>query len=276
MPDAFVLVLLVLLGVAVAAYGTLIGAGGGFVLAPILLLAYPNFEPEVVTAMSLGVVFLNAASGSIAYARQRRIDYRAGLLFATATAPGALVGAVATGFVPRDAFETAFGALLLAIACWLLLPRPRRIVTTPPPRRYLRRLLTDTHGDTYRYSFDPLLGVVLGLVIGFVSSLFGVGGGVIYVPAMILLLRFPAYVATATSTFTLMFTAGAGALVHLLAGRYEGVLAEELALGAGVLAGAQLGALVSERFVHRQAIVVRALSLALVAVGLRLLFGALL
>jgi uncharacterized membrane protein YfcA len=275
-PELLTVVLLVLLGAGVATYGTLIGAGGGFLLAPLLLLVYPGFEPEVITAMSLGVVFLNAASGSFAYARQRRIDYQAGLLFAGATAPGALVGAIATGFLPRDAFEAAFGVLLLLISAWLLLPAPRRIVTAPPPSRYLRRLLTDAHGDTYRYSFDPIVGVALGLVIGFVSSLFGVGGGVVYVPAMILLLRFPAYVATATSTFTLMFTAGIGALVHATSGRYDGVLTEELALSAGALAGAQIGAAVSERLFHRQAVIVRLLSLALVAVGVRLLAGSLL
>lgn len=266
---------LVALGVAVGAYGTVIGAGGGFILAPLLLFLYPDLDPAVITALSLGVVWANAVSGAAAYHRQRRIDYIAGAIFALATVPSALAGALATGLFPREVFEGLFGAFLLSIAAWLLLPKRTIVRTTPPPERYIRRLLTDSEGDTYRYAFDPLLGALLGLLIGFVSSLFGVGGGIMFVPVMVLVLRIPAHIATATSTFILIFTAGAGVIVHLLAGEYAGRLAEVLSLGAGVLAGAQLGALLSIRLAHKQAIVVRLLSAGLVLVGLRLAGGGL-
>ena len=79
-------------GVFIGAFGTLIGAGGGFVLTPILLLVYPHDNPEIITSISLAVVFFNAFSGSAAYARMQRIDYRSGVLFALATIPGAAVG----------------------------------------------------------------------------------------------------------------------------------------------------------------------------------------
>ena len=68
--------LLVCLGLGVGFFGTLIGAGGGFILVPVLLLLYPSLRPEVVTSISLGVVLFNASSGSIAYASMKRIDYR--------------------------------------------------------------------------------------------------------------------------------------------------------------------------------------------------------
>ena len=56
------------LGLGVGLYGTLIGAGGGFVLMPVLLLLYPEMKPENLTAISLAVVFFNAASGTESYA----------------------------------------------------------------------------------------------------------------------------------------------------------------------------------------------------------------
>lgn len=276
MPEYLQWPALVILGIAVGAYGTLIGAGGGFVLTPALLLLYPGHEPEVITSISLGVVFVNAVSGSAAYSRQKRIDYSSGLMFALATLPGAVSGALLTAAFPRDAFEVAFGVLLLGVGIWLAVPRRPRVVVAQPPRRYIRRMLTDAHGDTYVYSFDPYLGVAMGLGIGFVSSLFGVGGGIVYVPAMVLLMRFPSYIATATSTFTLMFTSGAGALVHLAAGDYAGVIGEELSLALGVLVGAQLGALVSLRLQGQQLLVLRLLSVALSIVGIRLALGGLL
>ena len=64
---------LVGLGVVIGAFGTLIGAGGGFLLVPLLLLVYHLSHPTAV-GTSLALVFLNAASGTIAYLRQRRVD----------------------------------------------------------------------------------------------------------------------------------------------------------------------------------------------------------
>src|SRR5271157_778881 len=84
------------LGLAVGLYGTLIGAGGGFILMPLLLLLHPNASPEQLTAISLAVVFFNALAGSESYAIMRRIDYKSGLMFAAATIPGAIIGALNT------------------------------------------------------------------------------------------------------------------------------------------------------------------------------------
>lgn len=267
---------LICLGVAVGAYGALIGSGGGFLLTPVLLLIYPAFLPETVTAMSLGVATATGISGSLAYRSQKRIDYTAAALFTVATIPGGALGALATGLFARNSFEITIGCLFAAVAIWLALPSPSRLVTTAPPQRYLRRLLKDASGDTYRYSFDPILALFVGFGLGFVATLFGFGGGIFYVPVMVMIMRFPAHIAVPTSTFVLMFTAGSGTLVHLISGHYAGVEAQEISLVIGVLAGAQAGALVSARLAARQQIVVRLLSATLGVVGLRLLVGGLL
>src|SRR5262249_61487805 len=106
-------VLLALLGIGVGAFGTIVGAGGGFILTPVLLLVYPHDSPQTITAIGLVAVFCNAGSGSAAYAHQRRIDYRSGLAFAAAALPGAVLGALAVGLLPRQAFDGLM-ALLLA------------------------------------------------------------------------------------------------------------------------------------------------------------------
>ncbi|MBD0278392.1 MAG: TSUP family transporter, partial [Flavisolibacter sp.] len=62
------------IGFLVGCIGTLIGAGGGFILVPVLLLLFPGLRAEAITSISLGVVFLNAFSGTVAYARMKRID----------------------------------------------------------------------------------------------------------------------------------------------------------------------------------------------------------
>ena len=276
MPDAAIWPALILLGVLVGAYGTIIGAGGGFVLAPLLLIVYPNQAPEIITAISLCAVFSNSVSGSVAYARQGRIDYTVALVFAATEVPGAIAGAFTTELFPRAAFEGTFGLMLLAVATLLIAQPVTPVRVGGRSRLAIQRLRTDARGDTYQYWFDPRQAAFIGLGIGYVASAFGVGGGFIYVPAMVLVMRFPSYIATPTSTFALMFAAAAAAGVHLLSGHYGDVVGETASLAVGVLIGAQLGAVLSARLSSRQAIVLRLLSGALLIVSLRLLVGAVL
>src|SRR5690554_1365927 len=79
-----------LLGLVVGAIGTLIGAGGGFILVPVLILLYPGMKPEEITAISLAVVAVNAIFGTTSYLRLRRVDIKAGILFALAPIQGSI------------------------------------------------------------------------------------------------------------------------------------------------------------------------------------------
>lgn len=104
---------LVLIGIGTGIYGTLVGVGGGFVVVPLLLLFYPEMDPSIITSVSMAVVFFNALSGTIAYARMKRIDYRRGIPYALATVPGAVLGAMVIAFIKRDLFN-----LNLSLACF--------------------------------------------------------------------------------------------------------------------------------------------------------------
>jgi uncharacterized membrane protein YfcA len=263
------------LGLVLGAFGTLVGAGGGFILVPVLILLYPEERPEVITSISLAVVFANALSGSFAYARMGRVDYRSGLLFAAAAMPGAVAGALATGLLPRRGFDALFGAALLGTAALLLLRRSGALACaapTPAPGRVVRRL-TPSCGTAYAYSFRPLPAVALSAGVGFVSSLLGIGGGILHVPALVCWLGFPAHVATATCQFSLVFMALAGSAVHIATGAFGSGLRRTAALSAGVLIGAQFGARLSGRV--DGAWILRWLAFALAFVGLRVLLGAL-
>ncbi len=263
---------LIALGIAVGAYGTLIGAGGGFVLMPVLLLLYPNQSADLLTSISLAVVFFNALSGSEAYALMKRIDYRSGLLFAGATIPGAVLGALNTSYVPRRLFDLIFGILLIAAAIFLT-GRPRQSVTSCKASRFSRycvvRHLVDSHGSEYRYSFNYFLGMAISVVVGYVSSFLGIGGGIIHVPALSYFLNFPVHIATATSHFILAIMALTGTLVHIATGTFAHGVHRTIALAIGVLIGAQIGARLSERIQGRW--IIRGLAIALGVVGLRIL-----
>lgn len=265
---------LVLLGLSVGGYGTMIGAGGGFVLVPLLLLLYPSREPDFVTSVSLAVVFFNAASGTLAYVRQQRVDYLAANLFAAATIPGAIAGAFVIGYVPREVFDVVFALLLLAIAAFLLVrPSPTtRVVQRTHRRGEVSRVITDHEGVMYAYSYNVWTGVATSTGVGFASSLLGIGGGVIHVPIMVRVLRFPAHIATATSHYVLMVSALAGTLVHVSTGQLDGGYGITGALAVGVLVGAQVGAQLSNHI--RGDLLIRLLGAALAVTSVRLLIGA--
>ncbi|MBI4308257.1 MAG: sulfite exporter TauE/SafE family protein [Chloroflexi bacterium] len=271
------MVILVALGFAVGTYGTLIGAGGGFLLVPVLLFMYPRDNPGTITSISLVVVFFNALSGSFAYGRMKRIDYRSGALFALATIPGAILGALAVSLFSRGLFSVVFGVVLVGISLFSFWrSRENAGPAAGVVSAFLQtRTLQDYHGQRYTYAFDLRIGLGLSFVVGFFSSLLGIGGGIIHVPAMAHLLYFPAHIATATSQFVLAIMAFTGSSVHVLTGQItQGTgLIRALLLSAGALLGAQVGARLSERV--RGTWLLRLLALALVLVGLRLVISGL-
>src|SRR6185369_7901294 len=208
------------LGVAIGAFGTLIGAGGGFILVPILLIVYPDENTELITSISLAVVFFNALSGSFAYARMKRIDFKSGIVFAVATIPGAILGAISVAYVPRQVFDIVFGVLMIAAGAFLWLSakedhahgsaKAAATNSSASTGKLTFRDFIDADGVRYQYAYNPVIGIVLSVFVGFVSSLLGVGGGFIHVPALSRLLNFPVHVATATSHFVLAIMALTG------------------------------------------------------------------
>jgi len=262
------LITLVLLGFGIGLYGTIIGLGGGFILVPFLLLLYPEYEPEEVTSISLAVVFATATSGSIEYARQRRIDYLTGMLFAASAAPGVVAGTLLVSVVPQRTFTLLFGVLLMGLA-WLAL-RGR----TPGIRRpltgggILRRTIVMPEG-TYRFAYRIWQGLTISLVVGLISSTFGIGGGAIHVPAMIMMLHFPIQFAVATSQFILVFMSGGASAIHLANGTLSGdALWQALSVAGGTVPGAQVGARVAGRLKGRTILVLLGTALAALSVSL--------
>jgi len=266
-------VLLALLGFAVGTFGTLVGAGGGFILTPVLLVLYPHQSAATITSISLLVVFFNAASGSLAYARMRRIDYRSGVQFALAALPGAVAGALAVHAVSIRAFD-AIMAVVLALAATAVI-RLRPHAERPHPRGHTRpRQIVDSLGVEYDYRVAVRRGIAYSVGVGFLSSFFGIGGGIMHVPLLVGALGFPMHVATATSHFVLVFVAGTGSLTHLVAGGLApgNGLHRAIALTVGVLPGAQLGAVLSRRFSGPT--IRRLLGAALLVLAVRLLVSA--
>ena len=108
--------------------------------------------------------------------------------------------------------------------------------------------------------------VLIGLVAGFMSALFGVGGGIVVVPLLILLLAYTPHVATGTSLAAIAVTALAGTITFAVAGEVE--LAHALLVGLPAAAGATLGATLQQRVRARELSYLFAAFLVVIAVWL--------
>jgi uncharacterized membrane protein YfcA len=267
---------LIITGFLIGIFGTLIGAGGGFILVPILILSYPELSPETITAISIVIVAANAISGSIAYARSGRIDFKAGLLFAMFTIPGSILGVLTTQFIPRNIFNIIFGILLVALSLYLLFRQHKTltpVAVDENKKRWKHRALTDTSGISYHYTYNQTRGILISLIVGYISPVLGIGGGIIHVPALVQWLQFPVFVATATSHFILAIMSTVSVIVHAIKGSYTDpkILHMVIGLIIGVIPGAQIGAWLSHKL-HSNTII-RVLAVCLGVVGIRILLS---
>lgn len=266
--------LLILTGFLIGIFGTLIGAGGGFILIPILILSYPEMRPEIYTAISMAIVAVNAISGSIAYARSGRIDFKAGILFALFTIPGSILGVLTTQFIPRHLFNILFGILLVLLAIYLLFRNNETIKAVAidnEQRRWKHRELVDAGGTKYSYTYNQNRGIIISILVGYISPVLGIGGGIIHVPALIQWLQFPVFIATATSHFILAIMATVSVIVHAIKGSYADpkILHMVIGLTIGVIPGAQIGAWLSHKIKGHT--IIRVLAICLGLVGVRIL-----
>ncbi|MBS1765245.1 MAG: sulfite exporter TauE/SafE family protein [Bacteroidetes bacterium] len=263
-------------GLLIGFIGTLIGAGGGFLLVPLLIFTHPELSPELVTAISLAVVACNAISGSIAYTRSGRVDFKAGILFATFTIPGSVLGVFLTQYIPTHIFSFVFGIILLLLSVFLFFRKQQvkqASLSTTQQSHLTEQTLTDKSNVTYHYAYNKYAGILISIVVGFISPLLGIGGGIIHVPAMVNWLNFPVHVATATSHFILAVMASISVVVHAVQGNYNDSHIMHLVvwLCVGVIAGAQGGAYFSHHV--KNTVIVKALAVCLGIVGVRLLMS---
>jgi uncharacterized membrane protein YfcA len=230
--------LLLLLGIVASALGALGGLGGAFIALPVL--RFVGVPAQTAAAASLAMALANAAGASWEYGRQRRIDMKIAGLFALTGVPASVAGAYAVQHVSGVRFDYLLAVLQIGIACSLIWRTLRPPKALPGGDRRIR----DAYGNVHEYRLKPGLVLGAGLVVGFAASFFGIGGGILMVPLMIVALGMPTHFATATSTFAIFLTSPTGILTHFYlerAGLRQTLILSGL-LAAGGLIGGQLGA----------------------------------
>ena len=261
--DAFVLLAV---GGLAGAYGTVIGAGGGFLLAPLLVLLF-DIEPAEVVGTSLGVVLVNGLSGTAVHMRQSRIDWGVALRVAILSLPASLAASyVVAEHVSGPLFKILLGVVLtglaLFVAARLLRPTAAERGSTPAPAAGA------AVGEGWLGGRRQSLELVLaGAGLGFISGLFGIGAGFLLVPLLVAWLAMPPRIATATSILTLVPKSAGAFIFQAALGNV--IWAYALTAGAAAMVGAQIGGRASDRM--RPTLVLTLLAAATFSLGVFLI-----
>ncbi|MCQ6562555.1 sulfite exporter TauE/SafE family protein [Paenibacillus mendelii] len=262
------LALLVLLGLVAAVFGSIVGLGGGIIIVPALMLLGPQLtgaEIDHATAVgtSLAVLIVTALASTLTYAKQKRVDFKSGWMLFITSGPAAMVGSALTGSLKNGVFQLVFGLFMLAMAALLI----ARDYMKPISRKWpVQRTFTDANGITHSYGYAIIPALAVGLGVGLISGLFGIGGGSLFVPVMVLLFRFPPHLATATSMFVIFLSSILGSGVHAWLGETDYWLV--LALVPGAWIGGMLGAYIAGRMTGKGVLWLLRVTLVLLAVEL--------
>ena len=223
----------------------MVGLGGGFIIVPVLRLFF-GLSPAVAAGTSLALVIANSASSSVAYLLQRRVQVRTGWLVAAGGIPGGVLGAIAVKHSSPRVFDWLFAAFLILVSGDIVLNRRKRLEQMA--------------------AAAPLVILGMGFVVGFVSSLFGVGGGVILIPSLLYFTALPVHVISATSQFAILLTSPVGFITHALQRDVEWAYAIPLTVGG--LLGGPVGARFSATMKSRSLMLSVAAALTIAAVAL--------
>lgn len=266
--SVFEAVLLPILGLFVGIAAAMLGIGGGVFIVPALQLLPLSltFSPQMAAGTSLGMIVFKALSSTSGFAKQRRIDYKVGLLLAIITIPGALLGAILTEKISKELLIVIFALFLLYIASRMMFSYSSSTRSSSKPKTGWARHLTDSDGKVFKYSTNIKFGLPLSFLAGISSGLLGLGGGALMVPILYFALSFPMHIAVATSGFTMVFTSISAVTAHLYLGNVQ--FGYTILLSVGVVVGAQIGTRVSKRVSSKN--LKRIFGLLLVIVSIRM------
>ena len=218
-----------LIGLSLGALG-----GGGSILTVPVLVYLLGQSPHQATTASLLVVGLAAVVGALTHARAGRAKIRTGLIFGLLGVAGSYAGSLASAAVPANVLLAGFGVLMLVVAATMILRRRMTSMSRPPghPRAGIRRAVV-------------VAATATG--VGAVTGFFGVGGGFVVVPALVLVLGFDMPAAAGTSLIVVAVDSAAA----LAARAGHAMFALDWTLITPFAAAAVLGTLAGTRLAGR-------------------------
>ena len=248
--------LLIAAGGLVGVLSGLLGVGGGFLLTPILMMI--GVPPTVAAASNTNAIVATSSSGVAAHFRLKNVDIKMGSLLLVGGLCGSAIGVQAIKALKKmgnaDVLITLTYIVVLGFMGSFIvrdsIGKMRRGLMAPKSRKpgqtriMLSRLPFQVDFPRSGVRHSLLVPFILCSLVGVLTSVMGVGGGLMMVPMMVYLLRMPAHVAVGTDLFQILFTC-AGATIMQATTNHTVDLVLALFLATGSTIGAQIGARLS-------------------------------
>ncbi|MGD1835406.1 MAG: sulfite exporter TauE/SafE family protein [Nitrososphaeraceae archaeon] len=246
-----IIILLIIIGTGAGFLGSLIGLGGGIIMTPILTLM--GFSPTVVASSSLLAVTATSLSSTITYSIKKSINYSLGLKLALFAIPGSIFGGFLSSYVTLSDFKLYFAILLLIVGIYIF---------------YKEKINTKDKSIEIPKYLNFILFSIGTFSAGIISSFFGVGGGIIFIPIMIFLFKLKIIDASPTAQFTLLISSSIGLATHIVLGHPEYFYGFSLAIGSFL--GAQIGS----RYLHKfkESLLSKIFSISLIGISLQFFY----
>jgi uncharacterized membrane protein YfcA len=227
-----------LIGLSLGALG-----GGGSILAVPALVYAAGQTPKHATTTSLVLVALTAVIGIVPHWRAGRVRVAAGTIFGLAGIGGSLAGSHWNKQANPDVLLLAFSGLML-VAAYGMWRRVRSDPKAAPPLRSVSAAANPTLVPaSVRIDATTVLKVIVaGTIVGLLTGFFGVGGGFVIVPALVLALGFTMPEAIGTSLLVITINSAVALTTRLQAGAIEWgtVIPFAIASLLGVIVGSRL------------------------------------
>jgi hypothetical protein len=229
----------------------LTGGGGGVFAVPLLVYGLA-VAPRGAVGISLASVGGTALFGAVPRLVRGEVELRTGVLFVVAGMIGAPLGSYLSTLIPEQVLLVMFAVLMLVVAqrMWAKTKNPSLpsgvCNTETLPSRDRSACQRDEDGKLRLTSNCARLLVLVGLMTGVLSGMFGVGGGFVIVPALVLFSGMAIHQAVATSLFVIVLVSVSGVASHLANGN-ELSLETTLQFLVGGFAGMWLGGIVAKR-----------------------------
>ena len=242
-----------LIGLSLGALG-----GGGSILAVPALVYAAGQDPKAATTTSLVLVTFTALIGMIPHWRAGRVRFGAGAIFGLAGVGGSLLGSHWNEAVDPDVLLLAFSALMLvaAYAMWRRLDRSAPV--SPPPRSVGAAAAPDVDAagtpDATRFDATTAVKVIVaGSFVGLLTGFFGVGGGFVIVPALVLALGFTMPEAVGTSLLVIAVNSTVALTTRLPGGSIEWAVIAPFTIASliGVFVGSRLASTRDPSFLQK-------------------------
>ena len=230
--------LIALTGLIVSMFGSVMGAGGGFLLVP-ALVALTGLTPPKIAGTSLLFVLCGKSASWIGYHRLGVVDYRVGRLFMLPLIAGVVFGYTLNSHLTVRQFSISLAAVMALMGLLIFKHSRLHIPHLPGHNINVHGHVRDRDGHDFDYDLGMRRSVLMGFVTGTCVPLFGIGGSVLLVPLLITGFGMPEKVAAGTGQFVTLSAAAPGALLYVWGAHIDPAVAAPLCVAA--LVGATIG-----------------------------------